>query len=291
MKMGFPRAVLAAFLLVLGVTIAAGTNARSGASSLRPVYPPLTQCTKLVKSEVIAKGKLTIATDSPALAPWFASNDPANQKGYESAVAYNIAATLGLKASQVRWYSEPYWKSQAAGKKPFDFDINEIIYNPKVATRVSFSQGYFNVNQSIVAIKGNPVIARHSPTELKTYLYGDVKGSPGLAFINAKIVPTRAPIVYSSLALAIAALESKKIDAIVVDTPSGQYIAHQQLSDGVQVAQFQTTTEHYALVFQHSNPLRKCVNAALNHLSKRGILSALSKKYLSIYNSVRVIKP
>jgi polar amino acid transport system substrate-binding protein len=290
MKMGSPRAALAALVLVVAIT--AGTSASSSAAGHEiPIPPPVSKCKQLVKLEVRTKGKLTVATDSPALAPWFEDNLPGNQKGYESGVAYHIATTLGLKTSQVVWYAEPYWKGETAGAKPFDFDINEFIYSAKLTSKVTFSKSYFNVNQSLVSVKGNAIVARHSPSALKTYLYGDVKGSPGLAFIENDVKPSRAPLVYSTLALAIAALEAKKIDAIVVDTPSGQYIASQQLTDGVQVAQFHTTTEHYAIVLQRRNPLAACVDSALAAMTRKGELRTLSKLYLSIYNSIPVIKP
>lgn len=290
-KMGSPRVALAALLLAVAVAAGSGAAVSSGAATPRLVIPPLSRCIGTVPTEVVTKGKLTIATDSPALAPWFVDDTPSNGKGYESAVAYRVAATLGFKASRVVWYSEPYWKSETAGRKPFDFDINEIVYASKLASKVAFSTSYFNVNQSLVALKTSLVVTHHTPSALKTYLYGDVRGSPGLSYIKDQIRPTRAPLVYASLALAIAALEGKQIDAIVVDTPTGQYVASQQLTDGVQVAQFHTTTEHYALLLQKKSPLTACVDAALLEMSKKGVLTSLSKKNLSIYNSVPVIKP
>jgi len=288
MKMGPQRAALAALVCVVALTV--GVSARSGAASDIPVPPPISKCKTLVKSEVKTHGKLTVATDSPALEPWFMNNDPANQMGYESAVAYHIATELGFKASQVVWYSEPYWLSETAGKKRFDFDINELIYDAKLTSKVTFSKSYFNVNQSLVTVKGNAIIAHHSPSALKTYLYGDVTGSAGLAFIKGQIRPNRAPQVFSTMALALAALESKKIDAIVVETPNGQVIA-KQLTDGVQVAQFHTTNQHYAIVFQRKSPIAACVDSAIASLTRKGELATLSKKYLAIYNSIPVIKP
>ena len=41
-------------------------------------------------------GKLTIATDKPAYAPWFVDDKPSNGKGFESAVAYAVAGKLGF---------------------------------------------------------------------------------------------------------------------------------------------------------------------------------------------------
>ena len=50
-----------------------------------------------IQSQLYAKGMLTVATDKPVYPPWFSSNDPANGKGYESAVAYAVATQLGFK--------------------------------------------------------------------------------------------------------------------------------------------------------------------------------------------------
>src|SRR6185437_13068336 len=39
-------------------------------------------------------GKLTVATDNPAYEPWVVDNKPENGKGFESAVAYQVAQRL-----------------------------------------------------------------------------------------------------------------------------------------------------------------------------------------------------
>ena len=175
-------------------------------------------------------------------------NNPGNQRGYESAVAYHLAATLGFKSTTVKWYAEPYELAVGSGAKPFDFDINEIVYNAKLGTSVALSASYFTVNQSIVSLKSSKIVTRHSPAQLKTYRYGEPARSPGLTFVTKQILPARPPIVYSSTTAAISALEAKKIDAIVIDTPIGQYIASQQVQNGTQPVQFHATGEHYSLL-------------------------------------------
>src|ERR1700740_2763449 len=101
------------------------------------------------------KGALTVATDKPAYPPWFQSNNPANGKGYESAVAYAIAKELSFKTSQVHWGYEPFDASYAPGPKKFDFDVNEISYTPQRATAGSFSNSYYDVQQDLVVLKGS----------------------------------------------------------------------------------------------------------------------------------------
>jgi len=60
--------------------------------------PTLASCKTSINADEYAKGKLTVATDTPAYTPWFVNNTPSNGKGYESGVAYAIAKELGVKS-------------------------------------------------------------------------------------------------------------------------------------------------------------------------------------------------
>jgi polar amino acid transport system substrate-binding protein len=254
-------------------------------------YPSLASCGHAVLHQTYSSGVLTVATDNPVYAPWFANNTPSNGKGYESAVAYAVASLLGFDRKHVKWVTEPFDSSYAPGPKRFDFDINEISVTPDRAKEVSFSISYYDTTQSIVALKSNPIVKHHSPAELKTYLYGDQIGTTGLAYIFDEIHPTRSPREYNTLDQAVAALQTKQVDAIVVDTPDGQYMASSQVKNGVQVGQFPSTGEHFGLLFRKGNPLVPCVDSALTVMTKDGMLAKLSKEYLAIYNTVPVLSP
>ena len=92
-----------------------GTGTADGAADCSPATLNL-----------VTKGTLTVATDTPAYAPWFDNNTPSDGKGFESAVAYAVAAKLGFTQSQVKWVTEPFDNSYAPGPKNFDFDLNQI---------------------------------------------------------------------------------------------------------------------------------------------------------------------
>jgi polar amino acid transport system substrate-binding protein len=286
------RLTLSALLtasMLTGVTLVANAGATSSST--------LSSCAKKVPSEELHHGVLTVATDSPAYTPWFVSNKPDNGKGYESAVAYAIAKELGIKSSDVNWVVEPFDSSYIPGPKSFDFDINEISYTGDRARAVTFSVSYYDVDQSIVALKTNAIVKKHTPKELKSYVYGDQIGTTGLAYINNQIKPTTPAKVFSTLDQAVLALQTKQIDAIVIDTPTGQYMAADQITNkagksvATQVGQFPSTGEHYGLLFSKGNPLAACVNVALKAMKTNGTLAALQKKWLSIYTSVAVIQP
>jgi polar amino acid transport system substrate-binding protein len=288
--------VAAAATTLIGSVVAAcgstssGSTPSSGGSSSAAIAAA--NCTKAsIQNELYTKGMLTVATDNPVYTPWFEKNKPANGLGYESAVAYAIASQLGFSKSQVAWVTEPFSSSYAPGPKKFDFDINEISYTPQRAQAVTFSNSYYDVQQAIVALKGSPIVTQHTAADLKKYLYGDQVGTTGLTYITNDIQPTQQPKVFDTLSEVSAALEAHRIDALITDTPTAQYMASAQLKHAVLVAQFPSVGEHYGLLFHLGNPLVNCVNKAIATLKANGTLQQLQQKYLHIYLKFPTIQP
>jgi polar amino acid transport system substrate-binding protein len=287
------RIMLATAAAVIGASLAAcGSTSSSSPSTASSGAASTASCSNAsIQKYLYTKGKLTVATDNPVYTPWFESNKPSNGKGYESAVAYAIAHQLGFKPSQVVWVTEPFSSSYAPGPKKFDFDINEISYTPQRAQAVTFSNSYYDVQQAIVALKGSAVVTHHSAADLKNYLYGDQVGTTGLTYITNNIQPTQQPRVFDTLAEAAAALEAHRIQALVTDTPTAQFMASAQLKHALLVAQFPSVGEHYGLLFHLGNPLVNCVNHAIAALKADGTLLALQRKYLQIYLTFPTVQP
>jgi polar amino acid transport system substrate-binding protein len=267
----------------------AGGGSASGSASASAAAASCSN--SAIQSQLYAKGMLTVATDKPVYPPWFVNNKPTNGQGYESAVAYAVAAQLGFKPSQVTWAYEPFDNSYAPGPKKFDFDINEISYSTQRAQAVTFSDSYYDVQQALVALKSSPIVTKHSPTDLKTYVYGDQVGTTSLQFINSQIQPTHTPKVFETLNDVKQALQTKQIAALVTDTPTAQFISSSEIPGSVMVAQFPSTGEHYGLLFSKGNPLVTCVNKALATLKSNGTLAKLTTQYLKIYTNVPTIQP
>jgi len=243
-----------------------------------------------IQGQLYAKGQLTVATDKPVYPPWFINNKPTNGQGYESAVAYAVAAQLGFSKSQVTWAYEPFNSSYAPGPKKFDFDINEISYSAQRAQAVTFSDSYYDVQQALVALKNSPIVAKHSPADLKTYVFGDQVGTTSLLFINSQIQPSQTPKVFETLNDVKQALQTKRIAALVTDTPTAEFITT-EIPGSTVVAQFPSTGEHYGLLFAKGNPLVSCVNKALATLKSNGTLAKLTAQYLKDFTSIPTIKP
>lgn len=289
------RTIVALAVVALGMV---GTAGAAITPPLKTSTPTLKQCLTLVKREVLTKGHMTIATDDPVYSPWFIDNDPANAEGYEGALAYDIASKLGFPAKDVTWVVEHYAQSYQPGTKDFDFDINEIVYTPAWKSNIEFSESYYNVTQSLVAMDSDPIVLHHTPAKLKTYHYGALTGSPAAAYVTNKIKPKTPVTTFAGLPAAVAALETGQIDALAIDTPTGNYVATTDiLGDNgahlaTQVGQFPYDgDEYYALILQKANPLLACVNVAITTLTSAGKVAALQATWLSAYQKVPVISP
>jgi len=282
----------AAAAIVLAGGVAACGSSNSGGGTPQGSRGAAAMCTKTGIQHLLFKpGVLTVATDNPVYTPWFVNNTPTNGKGYESAVAYAVAARLGFDKAHVTWVHEPFNSVYAPGPKAFDFDINEVSYTPQRAQAVTFSNSYYDVQQALVALKSSPIATKHSPAQLKTYVYGDQVGTTSLAFITSQIQPTAQPKVFQTLNDVKQALQTKQIAALVTDTPTAQFISSSEIPGTKMVAQFPSTGEHYGLLFSKGNPLVGCVNKAIATLKSNGTLQHLQKQYLQIYLTVPTIQP
>ena len=284
------RIMIAAAAAAIGTTLVACGSSSSGGSSAASASP-VNICAKASIGKLLYQpGVLTVATDKPVYPPWFIGNNPSNGKGYESAVTYAVAKQLGFSNSQVKWVYEPFNNSYAPGPKKFDFDVNEISATPQRAQAVWFSASYYDVQQALVALKNSPIVTKHSPADLKTYVFGDQVGTTSLQFINSQIQPSQTPKVFETLNDVKQALQTKQIAALVTDTPTAEFITT-EIPGSTVVAQFPSTGEHYGLLFAKGNKLVTCVNKALATLKGNGTLAKLTAQYLKDFTSVPTIQP
>jgi polar amino acid transport system substrate-binding protein len=235
---------------------------------------------------LVTPGTLTAGTDQPAYPPWVLKNDPASGKGYESAVAYEIADRLGFSQDEVTWVTVPFNKSYAPGPKDFDFDINQISVTPEREQVVTFSDSYYDVSQALIVNDGTPIASATSVSDLKDYKFGAQIGTTSLQFINEVIQPTQQSQVYDTTSDALTALKNGQIDGTVLDLPTASYSAGKGQSV---VGQFESTGEHFGLLFEKDNPLVTCVDTVLDDMRAGGVLDDLETKYLADYLDVPTI--
>jgi polar amino acid transport system substrate-binding protein len=258
-------------------------------------------CTK-DSLNLVNAGRLTIGTDNPAYPPWYGGgspkgskwkiNDPTTGKGFESAVAYAVAKQLGFGKSEVSWAYTPFNRSFAPGPKAFDFDINQISFTPARAKVVTFSSSYYDVNQSIVVVKGTKIAGIRSKAGLKDFKLGAQLGTTSYQFIVDKLKPSSKPAVFPSNAAAVQALKNKQIDGLVVDLPTAFYVTAVQVPNSKILGQFAATSggEHFGMVFARGNSLAGCVNTALSKLRANGTLGKIQQQWLAKATGAPILK-
>ena len=227
--------------------------------------------------------KLTIGTDNPAYEPWFSDNKPSNGKGFESAVAYQVAQRLGYSAENVTWVSVTFNNAIAPGPKTFDFDINEFSITDDRKKAVDFSSPYYLVRQTVITTKKSKIANAKSIAELRSAKLGAQVGTTSYQAITDLIKPTTKPSVFNNNDDAKAALVNGTVDGIVVDLPTAFYMTGAELDDGVIVGQLPQVgvPEQFGLVLDKDSPLTGCVSTAVDQLRQDGTLAVLEKTWLT----------
>jgi polar amino acid transport system substrate-binding protein len=289
---------LAPFVAVLAL-LAAGCGGSSDESAGGDTTTSAASCAK-DDLNLVTDGTLTAGTDNPAYPPWFGGSekapwkvsDPYSGEGYESAVTYAVAKRLGFARDDVKWVVVPFNTAFAPGKKKFDLDINQISFTPARAKAVSFSNSYYDVNQSIVGLNGTAIAKATSVDELKPYKLGAQLGTTSYDYIVKTIKPSQKPSVFDTNDAAVQALKNKQIDGLVLDLPTAFYVTAAQVPNSKIVGQFPAaaTPEHFGMVFAKGNSLVKCVNDALAKLKSDGTLTTLRQKWLGKAAGAPVLK-
>jgi polar amino acid transport system substrate-binding protein len=290
--------------ILIATALAAVAAAVVAATAVAKSHPtaaaaPAAACSK-ASLNLVSDGKLTIGTDNPAYPPWYAGgvpkgskwkiNDPSTGKGYESAVAYAVAAQLGFSSDQVQWVTVPFNSSYKPGDKDFDFDINQITITPERAQVVDFSDSYYDGSQGVIAMADSDVATATSIGDLAPFKLGAQTGTTSLTAAR-DIVDD--PAVFEDTNAAKQALLAGQVDAILADLPTAVYISGAEIKNSVVVGQFvdpKIGPDQFGMLFGKGDPLVSCVNGALAALTADGTLDALQAQWLADYQAVPVLQ-
>lgn len=236
-------------------------------------------------------GVLTFGTDQPAYPPWFVDDDPANGKGFESAVAYAVADKLGFGTKDMQWVRVPFNAAIAPGPKTFDANLNEFSITEERKNAVDFSAPYYDVTQAVVTIKSSPAANVTSLDGLRDLRLGAQVGTT--SYNAAKALNGKAQVsVYNNNDDAKAALTSGQIDALVLDLPTA-FQVQSELTDGKIVGQLPSGTdkpEQFGIVLDKGSKLTSCVSGAVDALRGDGTLAKLQQQWLAEAGSAPVLK-
>jgi polar amino acid transport system substrate-binding protein len=278
---------LAAFLLAFGLIAAAcgGDDSEETSDTEATSETETAACDPLpTKTE----GTLTVATGEPAFPPWVSgtdadgNDDPTTGEGFESALVYAVAEQLGIAEADVTWVRTGFDEAVAPGPKDYDFNIQQYGILPERDEVVDFSDGYYTVQQALVARPDSSVAEATSLADLQDESLGAAIGTTSLSYIEDVIQPDTDAAVFDDNAAAKAAFDAGQVDGLVFDLPTAYYITAVEIPDSsiVGVLPVVGEAEELGMLFETDSPLVPCVNEALTTLRDDGTLEALQQEWL-----------
>lgn len=231
----------------------------------------------------VTDGVLTIATSDPAYEPWMVDNDPSNGEGYESAVAYAVAAELGFAAEDVVWVAATFDQIIAPGAKTFDLAINQVSISDERRENLDFSSSYYDTAQAVVTLEGSAAAGATTIAELAELRIGAMVGTTSAQVATDVIAPTTDVQQFNDNEQVKQALTAGLVDAIVVDLPTALYITAVELDGGLLVGQLPAgdAPDQFGLVLDKDSELTDEVTAAVDALRADGTLAELEAQWLT----------
>ena len=243
----------------------------------------------------LEEGMLTVATGNPAYYPWVLDDAPESKQGYEAAVAYAVANEMGFSDDQVTWVRSSFDEAIQPGAKSFDFNLQQYSITPERDEIVDFSVPYYAASKAVVTRE--PVVAGGAEANLDSLrglLWGADANTTAVPMLTEVIGPEKDPLLYGDNADVVEAMKANQIDAALFDLPTALYLSAVVLEDGVILGQFPAerseAPDEFGLLFEDGNPLKTCVDTALNNLRETGRLAEIEAQWLSETTGVPVIE-
>ncbi|MBS1372271.1 MAG: transporter substrate-binding domain-containing protein [Lentisphaeria bacterium] len=157
-----------------------------------------------------------------------------------------------------------------AGKA--DVAASGITVTDERKRQVNFSIPYMTAQQVIIVPKGSPIRGK---ADLKGKRVGVQHGTTGDLFMAKNI---QEPERFPNGALAVAALDADKLDAVVLDIEPSK--VHVSMRKNLVILDEPLTSEEYAIAIRKDNTaLLEQVNAVIRQLRGNGGLDAIKAKY------------
>ncbi len=249
--------------LALGAA-ACGSSSKSGSATTAAAgaFTPVT------------KGTLNVVTSLPAPGFWTGDDPDKIAGGYEWALAQELGKRLGLA---VKVKNVDFTALQAGQVSDYDIALSQITINDARKKVNLYSDPYFSSDQGIMVNKGTTMASAADAAKLQ---WGAQSGTTGYDYLTATIKPTKETKVFQDTPSLFNALLAKQIDAVIMDTV---IVLPQTLQKGYEstevVGQFKTS-ESYGIQLPKDSKNLAAVNALLAAMTKDGLLTTWSDKYL-----------
>lgn len=214
-------------------------------------------------------GVLVVGTSVPLDEPWFEDGDPTTGKGFESALSYEVAEALGFGDDEVAWLIVDRETMLAPGAKEFDLAVDQVATD-QAGDGAELTLGYLDLPTTIVTLE--PSTGSGDAADLRL---GAVAGTGAAQDLEA--VAGDDMTLLPDLDAARGALEDGQVDALALDA---RHVVEAQ--DLVVIGRIPSdddvTRSHF--VVEAGNPIRPCIDAAIDELREEGRLDALVERWL-----------
>ena len=268
---------------LLGATAAAATLmlAACGSSSSNNAADSSgtagTSTTAGADLHLVTPGTLTVCSDVP-YAPFedFDKTSAIGFKGFDIDIDSQIASDLGLKLTVLKEDFDGLQSGLTLNAGTCDLVSSALTITPDRAKHLTFSDGYYDSEQSLLVPDGSSIT---SINDLAGKKVGVQKGTTGKDYATQHA--KGATIVdFPSDAEMFLALKAGQVDALLQDLPVN--LAHQQ-AGGFKVVEKYSTGEQYGLAAKLGNTaLIDAVNKDLAKMKSDGTYKKLYDKYFSI---------
>lgn len=240
----------------------------------------------------LGDGKLTIATGNPAFYPWVMNDDPESGEGFEAAVAYAMAEEMGFAAEDVVWVRTSFDEAIQPGVKNFDVNIQQYSITPERDEVVDFSVSYYYAPMAVLLAPG--VESEASLEALRGLKWGAMGTTTAVPMLSEVVQPDSAPLLYGDNVDVNAAMMANQIDAALFDLPTALFLSAVMIEGSTVLGQFPAdrseNPDQFGMLMEDGNPLKACVDAALDAMKADGRLAAIEAEWLQDATGVPVIE-
>lgn len=222
---------------------------------------------------VVKKEKIVIGTDA-TYPPMEYKEANGDLVGFDVDLAKEVGTQLGLEVEFRDISFDEVFNSLDA--KEIDLIMSSVTITEDRKHKYNFSEPYINAGQVIVT-RRDSLDRSMTPEELLGKRVGVQKGTTSeeeaLKYTSKALVMT-----YADYPLAVDALTSSKIDAIIIDLTAAKGLV--DTNSNLKIASDPFTNEYYGVVFRKEDTeLKADVDKVILSLQKRGVLNNIKQKW------------
>jgi polar amino acid transport system substrate-binding protein len=221
---------------------------------------------------LLTPGTLTIGSDIPY--PPFEQGKPPDYTGFDVDIMDAIAKKLNLQPKWVDTAFGTIFSDEQAGK--FDIVASSTTITPPRKQKVTFSDPYFDADQSLMVQKGSDLASTSDITSSTSI--GVQEGTTGQDYAEKKTDATVQS--YPEIGNAFNALQAGQVDGVINDFAVSAFALKKYPQ--LDVVETIPTGEHYGFPMQQENTaLQGAVNGALKEVIADGTYEKIFQKWFT----------